>query len=251
MGTGGKKLPIRTVTMLKILSYLTTHERANKFRIRTEGETGTQPTTLNAIADLERDRLLKKETIRGKKARGGKPVELYGITGMGLIFLLHHIKVVERLHLTSFSYLVKNHRKLLPKVLGFWPLFEKVPGLEKIARRNLDWTVDTGYSWSGSIVWHGKDDRKTDTPESTFFRTILDPSLVQYPTGQRLSDWKQSEWKIWLQAAERDRKFRTEIISAIEDENRHWGSFILNWQKIIEDANEKKKQLQQLGSPTK
>jgi hypothetical protein len=126
-----------------------------------------------------------------------------------------------------------------------------VPGLEKIARRNLDWTVDTGYSWSGSIVWHGKDDRKTDTPESTFFRTILDPSLVQYPTGQRLSDWKQSEWKIWLQAAERDRKFRTEIISAIEDENRHWGSFILNWQKIIEDANEKKKQLQQLGSPTK
>lgn len=115
---------------LQILRYLGEHGPANKYRIRKESGTGSQPTVLAAVDELESIGEIKSQrTIT--HARGGRVSKIYDLTLWGLADLTswstHPTNPTGEDDRDLLDHLAKKYRELMPDLFDqLWPALREV-----------------------------------------------------------------------------------------------------------------------------
>jgi DNA-binding PadR family transcriptional regulator len=119
-----------------ILQYLVKEGPANKYRICKHfvPRSGSEPTYLTAIDEMEAYGLIKPSSVK-EKAQGGRPSKHYDLTLAGLMALIASLDDNEKGH-GLLNDIAKKYEQLMPSVFDVWPAILKA-GVGDIAFRRL------------------------------------------------------------------------------------------------------------------
>jgi len=123
-----------------ILRYLVEEGPANKYRICKHfvPQSGSEPTYLTAIDEMEEEGLIKPSSVK-EKAQGGRPSKHYDLSLRGLVALMGGVLGGAKTssHIVTQLAQKTRYHDLIPDLFDLWPSIVRT-GIEQLAFERLE-----------------------------------------------------------------------------------------------------------------